>query len=76
MQVRRGISRDANVRDIFNGDPGDGQAVFNRLGWKTGAMLDAIEPFLFNGGNQPAIANNRGRRIAVICIDAENVHRI
>ena len=37
-------------------------------------MLDAIEPFLFNGGDQMAVANNRGRRIAVICIDAQNVH--
>jgi len=36
-------------------------------------MLDAIKALLFNRGDQFAVANDRRRRIAVICVYAKNV---
>lgn len=62
--------------DIFDVDPGSLEAVLNRLRGKTRAVLDAIEAFFFDSRDQTVVANNRSRRISVICINAENVQRI
>ena len=37
-------------------------------------MLDAIEPLLFNRGDQLPVANNCSRRIAVVSVESEDIH--
>src|SRR5881227_896820 len=74
VQTGRGVTRDAKVFDLINTDARCAQAVSNRLRRKTRAVLDAIKAFFFNRRDQLAVANDRRRRIAVICVYAEDVH--
>ena len=74
MQVRRGITRDPHVINLFNADSRRAQAILDRSRGEPGAVLDAIEALFFNRGDQFTIANERRRRIAVISVDSENYH--
>lgn len=51
------------------------ETVANRLLGKTGAVFDAIKAFFFDRGDQSAVFDDCRRSIAVIRVDAENVHR-
>ena len=62
--------------DICDRNPGSPEAVFNRMRRETGTVLDAVEALFFDSGDQLAVANNRGRGISVVSINAENVHKI
>ena len=73
--MRGRLARDANVIQISNRDSRRTQAILNRLRGKSGAVLDAIEALFFDGGYELAIFDEGGRRITVISIDAEDVHR-
>ena len=75
VYMRRRITRDADVFDVFNGNAGSLQAVTDGLSGKAGAVLLAIEALLFNGGNKLAVSNQRRRRVTVKCVDAEDDHR-
>ena len=59
---------------LSNRDSRRTQAILDRLRGKSGAVLDAIEALFFDGGDQLSIFDERGRRITVIGVDAENVH--
>jgi hypothetical protein len=37
-------------------------------------MLVTVEAFLFDGGQQLPVANDGGRRVAVISVNAQNDH--
>lgn len=52
-----------------------GEAVADRVLGKTGAVLDAIEAFFFDRGDQSAVFDDCRCSIAVIRVDAEDVHR-
>lgn len=55
VQVRRRIPRDADVVHLFDAHARLLQTVTNRLLGKAGAVLDAIEPFFFDRGDQSAV---------------------
>ena len=59
---------------IFDSDSCGIETVSNRMRGKAGGVLAAIEAFLFNRGDQPAIFDNGCCRVAVISVDAKNVH--
>ena len=75
MQVRRRIARDAHVLNLFDVDARRAQTILNRPRGKAGAVLDAIEALFLDGRDQPTVFDQRRRRITVIGIDAEDVHR-
>jgi len=50
------------------------KAIANGRSRKASGVLNAIEAFLFDGGDQPAAAHNGGGSVAVIRVDSENVH--
>src|SRR6185369_7489071 len=70
VQVRRWITGDPDVVQILSTDAGLFQAISNRLFGKTGRVLVSIEALFLSRGNQPSIANERGGRVTVICIDS------
>src|SRR5215813_11519876 len=74
VQVRRWVSRNADVIDGFNPDAGGLQAVTNRFSRKAGAMFEAIEALFFSRSDQFAITDNRRRRITMIGVYSENDH--
>jgi hypothetical protein len=51
------------------------QTVTNRVLGEAGAMLDAIETLFFYRGDQSAVFDDCRCSIAVIRVDAEDVHR-
>ena len=75
MQVRRRVARDADVVDVFEAYGGFIETVTNGLLRETGAVLDAIETFFFDRGDQSAVFDDCRCSIAVIRVDAEDVHR-
>ncbi len=75
MQVGGRVARDADVLNLFDPDTGGVEAVANGLGGKSRAMLDPVESFLFNRGEQLSVFDERSRRVTVICVYSENVHK-
>src|SRR2546423_527336 len=75
VSMRGRLARYANMIQLSNRDSRRTQAILDRLRGKSGAVLDAIESLFFDGGDQLAVFDERGRRITVICIYAEDVHR-
>ena len=73
VEVRRRVTRDADVVEFGWCDAGRIEAIADRQGGKTRAMFLAIESFFFRSSDQLAIANNRSRRIPVVGIDSQNV---
>ena len=67
------VARNAHVLNFTNLDSRGTQAILDRLRRKSGIVLDAIEALFFDGGDQFAVSYERGGRITVICIDAEDV---
>lgn len=75
VQVRGRIARNADVVHVFEPHAGRFQTISDRLLGKARAVLDAIEAFFFDCGDQSAVFDDCRRSIAVIRVDAENVHR-
>ena len=73
VQPRGGIARDAYVVHLLQRDARRTQAIIDRLRRKSRAMLDAIEALFLDGRDQFAVFDERGRRVTMECIDAENV---
>ena len=67
------IERNRHVIEIAGADLGLLEAIANRLGRKPGPVLDTVEAFFLNGGDQLAIDHDRCRSVAVVGIDAKNV---
>src|SRR2546422_7698003 len=74
VYMRRRIAGDADMFDVFNGNPGSLQAVTYGFSGKAGAVLLASEALLFNCGNQLAVLDQRRRRVTVVCVYAEDDH--
>jgi hypothetical protein len=62
------------VLDCITAHAGNIEARPDREGRKSGPMLDAAQPLLLYGGYEDSITQQDGGSVAVICIDAENVH--
>src|SRR5712692_8165697 len=73
--MRRRVARNADVLDGFDPDSRSLQAILNRLCRKAGAVLHAIEALFLDSGDNSAVFDQRGRRVPVISVNAENVHR-
>src|ERR1039457_6058703 len=52
------------------------EAVAHRVGWYSGVLFLAREPFLLGGGHDPAIPHQRRGGIMVERTDAENIHLV
>src|SRR5437763_12673868 len=63
-----------DVLDIGQSEAGFTQTVSDRLRRKAGPMLDATKSLLFCRRNKRTVADQRGRGIAVECVEAENDH--
>src|ERR1044072_8059250 len=59
---------------IFHADASLFQAVSNRLFRKTSRVLVSIEALFFSRSDQPAIADDHGLCVTVVCIYPEYVH--
>ena len=73
-KARPGIAWDRDVIDVLDADAAGFKAVANRRDRKSGRIFHAIEALFLDGGHQAAIADESGRRVAVIRVDAENIH--
>ena len=73
-QVRPRIARDSDVVDVAAGHAGHLQAAANGAGRKSRDVLDPPESFLFDGGDEHALAKENGGDVPVIGVDSENVH--
>ena len=60
--------------DVGRSDAAHLQARANRLGRKPGDVLDAAKALFFDRRDELAVAHEDGRDVAVIGVDAENVH--
>ena len=70
-EARPGIARDRDVVDFTQRDAGGVQAVADRRRRKSRRVLHAVKAFFFDGGDQPAVRNNRRGGIAVIGVDSQ-----
>lgn len=68
------ITRDRNVIEVLGSDVGLVQAVSDCVDWKRGVVLDSGEALFFDGRHERAIHHDRGRSIAVIRVDAQDIH--
>src|SRR5262245_42034829 len=66
---------DGNMLNIGKGEACLPQAIGNCLRRKASPMLHAAEALLFRRSNKLAVADERGRGIAVECIEAKYDHR-
>jgi hypothetical protein len=73
---RVGIARHRDVVNLFECDARFLQAIANRGGGKSRGIFYAIETLFLDGGNQPAIADQRRGSVSVIRIDAQNIHGV
>ena len=65
---------DCDMRDIVQPQPRFPQAISDRLGRKSGPVLDAPEALLFSRGQEHAVADERRRGIAVKRVESEDDH--
>ena len=75
VQVCRRIARDTDMVHILEPNVCGFKTVTDRVFREAGAMLDAIEAFFLDGGYQSAVFDDGRCSVAVIGVDAENVHR-
>jgi hypothetical protein len=74
--VRARISRHREHIDIGRRDPAHLEAGAHRQPRKAGDVLDAAIAFFLDRRDQRAVAHERRRHIAVIRIEAENIHEV
>lgn len=74
-QVGFGVARDADMVEVGGGDIRLGEHVVDSFDGEARPVFDPVESFFFGGGDQDAVADQAGGRAAVICINAEDVHR-
>src|SRR5262249_16895150 len=58
VEVRPSVAGDGYVCKLIRPDPCLTQAIPHRLVREPGAVFDAVEPFLFGGGDEPAITDD------------------
>ena len=83
LSAQFGVERVCDVIDIAGGEPGVVQAEADRtfgelmrvVEFGLLAVLDAIEPFLLDGGDERAVDEQRGGRLVIHRVDSKDVHR-
>ena len=75
-QIGPAVLIDGDVPHIGEPDARFAQTIGDRLRREAGPMLDAAESLLLRRRNEHAVAHERGRGIAVECVEAENDHRL
>jgi hypothetical protein len=75
MEVSGGVAGDAYMIDLIKGNTCSVQTVPYCPCRKTCTMLFAIETFFLYGRDKLTIFYDRGRGIAVVCIDSQGVQR-
>ena len=73
-QARPGIARDGDVVHFGKLYAGLVQAILNRAHGKAGGVFHAVQALFFDGGEQAAVGDDRGRGVGVIRVDAQNDH--
>ena len=73
-QARPGITGNGDVIDFGKFQSGNFEAITDCRRRKTSSVLDAVEAFLFHGGDKLSIAHDRSRGIPMVRIDAQNIH--
>ncbi len=61
---------DRDVVDLRAADTGFGEDGPDRHRRKPGVVLDAPESLFFDGRDEHPVAQERGRDVAVVCVDA------
>ena len=69
-----GVAPDGDMVDVGQLEAGIIETEADRLDRKAGPMLYAADPLFFDGSNQPAVGHQAGGRVAVVGVDAEDVH--
>ena len=75
-EVGARIARHGKHVDIRRREAAHLQAGGDRVVRKTRHVLDAAEPLLFNRRDKLSVADQRRRHVAVIRVEAENVHGV
>src|SRR5436309_3650263 len=73
-QPRPGISRNGDMVDRGTRNACLLKSVTVRVGRKAGGVLDAIETLLLGRGHELTVADDCGRSVPMVSIDAEDVH--
>ncbi len=76
QQVGARIARHREHVDVARFNAADRQAGLHRLTGKAGHMFDPPVALLLDRGDELAVAHQRGRDVAVIGIEPENVHEV
>src|SRR5580700_6233934 len=75
-QTRVRIARNGDVMNFRGSQPGFREAIADGGGGKPSSVFHAIEAFFFDGGDKFSVADDSRRGIAVIGVDAKNVHEM
>src|SRR5271170_3705951 len=73
-QPRVGIAGHGDVMNIGRRETGFLQTIADGSGRESRGVFDTIEAFLFDGGDKAAVADDGGRSVTVIGVDAKNIH--
>src|SRR5438552_14886502 len=73
-QSRPRVSWNGDVVNLGNRDAGLTKAVTHRVGRKSRGVLDAIEALLLGRGHELTVADDGGRGVPMVGVDAEDVH--
>src|SRR5439155_8327558 len=73
-QVGPGVSTNSDRVDVFAFDSANLETATDGDGWESGEVLHAAESLFLQRGDQLAIADEDGGGIAVIDVNAEDVH--
>jgi hypothetical protein len=63
-----------NVVNVTQAHAAFPQTIFNGFGRQSGPVFDPAEPLFLGCGNEAAVAQQAGRRITVISVEAEDEH--
>src|ERR1035441_878001 len=74
--MRGGVPRNANMVELADRDVGSLQAIADCGGREPRTVLLAVEAFFLYGRNKLTILYDRGRGVAVVSINSQNVQRI
>jgi hypothetical protein len=73
-QVRAGEPRHGEPVDVLGACAGHAEARVDRVHRHASRVLEAGEPFLFEGGDQDAVVEESRRHVAVIGVEPEDQH--
>ena len=71
-EVRLRVAPDGDVVELLRRDAGVGEAPAGGERGEAGAVLDAVEPLLLDGGDELPVDDERGGGVAVVGVQAED----